>query len=72
MNDGRDRKRRIASGICVACVVLFATAGCGLRPDPSPAFDRSDFSGTGDKMAACMQYASESYCEREVWGGNEQ
>ena len=52
-------------------IVVLTAAGCGLQPDPPPQFNRADFSGTGDKMAACMQFASESYCEREIWGGNE-
>jgi hypothetical protein len=51
--------------------MLVAIVGCGLQPDPPPTFDRSDFSGTGDKMAACMAFASQSYCQREIWGGNE-
>lgn len=61
----------MAGGAALAFAALFALAGCGLQPDPPPQFDRSDFSGTGDKMAACMQYGSQSYCEREIWGGNE-
>lgn len=62
----------MAGCIGIAGLVLVATAGCGLQPDPPPAFDRSDFSGTGDKMAECMRFGSQSYCEREIWGGNEQ
>ncbi len=54
-----------------ALAVVLATAACGLQPDPPPQFNQADFSGTGDKMAACMKFASESYCEREIWGGNE-
>jgi hypothetical protein len=72
MNDIRDRKRWTASGIGAACLVLVGTAACELQPDPPPTFYRSDFSGTGDKMAECMAFASQSYCEREIWGGNEQ
>lgn len=62
----------MAGAIGIVCLAIIATSGCGLQPDPPVAFDRSDFSSTGDKMSACMQYASESYCEREIWGGNEQ
>ena len=51
--------------------MVLAISGCGLQPDPPPQFSQSDFNGTGDKMAACMQFASQSYCEREIWGGNE-
>jgi hypothetical protein len=68
----RDRKTlRTAGGVGFICLMLAAIAGCVLQPDPPPTFDRSDFSGTGDKMAACMTFASQSYCEREIWGGNE-
>ena len=35
------------------------------------AIAKSDYGGTGDLMARCMQYASESHCEREIWGGDE-
>lgn len=54
-----------------ALAIVLAAAGCGLQPDPPPQFNQADFSGTGDKMAACMKFASQSYCEREIWGGNE-
>jgi hypothetical protein len=69
---GRSRIMRaivVRSGVALA---LFLVAGCGLQSDPPPSFPITDFGGTGDLMARCMQYASESYCEREVWGGNEQ
>lgn len=52
----------------IACVVWLA-AGCQFTPDPPPEFDKSDFSGTGDLMARCMQFASQSYCEQQIWGG---
>jgi hypothetical protein len=47
-------------------------AGCGLQlqPTPPPQFDYVDFGGTGDLMSKCMQYASQSYCERQIWGGD--
>ena len=54
-----------------ALAIVLATAACGWQPDPPPQFNQADFSGTGDKMAACMKFASQSYCEREIWGGNE-
>ncbi|MBK8209519.1 MAG: hypothetical protein IPK78_05645 [Rhodospirillales bacterium] len=72
MDEKRNWMRRREGGIGAALLAIIATSGCALQPDQPAAFDRSDFSGTGDKMAACMQYASESYCEREIWGGNEQ
>jgi hypothetical protein len=46
-------------------------AGCGLHPDPPPSFPATAFGGTGDLMARCMQYASQSYCEQDIWGGEE-
>jgi hypothetical protein len=60
---------RRAVGLLVLSLTI---AGCGLTPDPPQQVDRSDYSGTGDLMAKCMQYASQSYCEREIWGGGEQ
>jgi hypothetical protein len=54
----------------VAGALLLVTA-CGLRPDPPPSFPVSAFGGTGDLMARCMQYASQSYCEQDIWGGDE-
>jgi hypothetical protein len=61
------KSAKVACGI----VTLFMLSSCGLQPDPPPHFDPGDFTGTGTEMAKCMQYASESYCEREIWGGNE-
>ena len=52
-------------------LLLLGTVGCGLAPDPPPQIPQSAYSGTGDLMAKCMEYGSESYCEREVWGGND-
>lgn len=49
--------------------VVLLLAGCSLQPSPPPAFDYVDFGGTGDLMARCMQYGSQSYCERQIWGG---
>lgn len=51
------------------CFGLLAGA-CGLQPDPPPSVPREAFGGTGDLMARCMAYASQSYCEAETWGGN--
>ena len=62
---------RTAGEVSLVCLMLGAAAACGLQPDPPPTFDRSEFSGTGDRMAQCMQFASQSYCEQEIWGGNE-
>jgi len=61
------RLRRAAAAILVAAT----TAGCGLQPDPPPQFPSEAFSGEGDRMAECMQYRSQSYCEQEIWGGGE-
>ena len=65
------RRRRQRASAAAAAVMVLAISGCGLQPAPPPQFSQSDFNGTGDKMAACMQFASQSYCEREIWGGNE-
>ena len=51
------------------CLLVLLTAGCGLQPDPPPSLPVTAYSGSGDVMAKCMQYASESYCERQIWGG---
>jgi hypothetical protein len=56
----------------LGCVLLLgAAAGCGLQRTPPPDFPIQAYGGTGDRMAECMRYASESYCEREIWGGGE-
>jgi hypothetical protein len=59
------------AGMPLVLMLLLAVGGCGLKPDPPPQIPRTAFSGTGDLMARCMQYASQSYCEQEVWGGGE-
>lgn len=46
-------------------------AACAIEPDPPPSFPPSAFSGMGDVMAKCMQYASQSTCERSTWGSDE-
>lgn len=46
-------------------------AACGLQPDPPPEVPLSAYGGMGDRMGACMKYASESYCLRETWGGDD-
>jgi hypothetical protein len=50
-------------------VTIVALAGCALQPDAPRQLAPSEFSGTGSAMAKCMQYASQSYCEDEIWGG---
>lgn len=54
----------------VAAVLVMGVAACGSESKQRP-IQESDYGGTGDLMARCMQHASESYCEREVWGGHE-
>lgn len=54
----------------VAAVLVMGVAACGSESKQRP-IQKSDYGGTGDLMARCMQHASESYCEREVWGGHE-
>lgn len=54
----------------VAAVLVIVAAACGAESKQRP-IQKSDYGGTGDLMARCMQHASESYCEREVWGGHE-
>lgn len=71
MRENIRKMLRKAGDAGLVCLILVAAAACGLEPDPPPAFDRSDFGGTGDKMAQCMAFASQSYCEQEIWGGNE-
>lgn len=61
--------RTLPAGVAAFLAVLLA-AGCGLRPDPPPRLPVEAFGGTGDIMARCMAYASQSYCENETWGGN--
>ena len=60
---------RRAGGLLLVSLTI---SGCGLTPDPPPQIDQSAYSGTGDLMAKCMQYASQSYCEQQIWGGGEQ
>jgi hypothetical protein len=60
----------IGKGVIAVCV-LVAASGCGANSSAPPQIPQSAYSGTGDLMAQCMQYASESYCEREIWGGGE-
>jgi hypothetical protein len=54
-----------------ALFLLAAASGCGATLSAPPEIPKYAYSGTGDLMAQCMQYASESYCEREIWGGND-
>lgn len=51
--------------------MTLAAAACGLKPDPPPQFPLSAYGGMGDRMAACMAYASESVCLRQTWGGDD-
>jgi hypothetical protein len=62
---------RTAAKVVSALFLLVAASGCGSNSSAPPQIPQSAYSGTGDLMAQCMQYASESYCEREIWGGNE-
>jgi hypothetical protein len=56
---------------CLAALLMILTvSACAAGRSPQP-IAKSDYSGTGDLMARCMQYASESYCERQIWGGDE-
>ncbi len=56
------------AAILAAAATLVA---CGIQPDPPPEFPLSAFGGMGDVMAKCMQYASESTCLRQTWGGDD-
>ncbi len=60
-----------AWGRRAAVVAMLAglAAGCGLQPDPPPQIPASAYGGEGDRMAQCMEFASESYCEQKIWGG---
>lgn len=53
----------------VASLLSFRLVACSWQPAPPPQFDYADFGGTGDLMTKCMQYGSQSYCERQIWGG---
>ena len=55
----------------IALFLLVSAIGCSANSNAPPQIPHSAYSGTGDLMAQCMQYASESYCEREIWGGGE-
>ena len=57
--------------LAAALGAILLLTGCTLRPDPPPSFPVTAFGGTGDLMARCMQFASQSYCEEQVWGGGE-
>ncbi|MFO1128873.1 MAG: hypothetical protein U1E66_10650 [Rhodospirillales bacterium] len=57
--------------LAAAAGAILVLAGCGLQPDPPPSFPITAFGGTGDLMSKCMAYASESYCEQQIWGGGE-
>jgi hypothetical protein len=68
---GKDPDMRTAGKDLIVVFVLAAASGCSANSSIPPQIPQSAYSGTGDLMAHCMQYASESYCEREVWGGND-
>ena len=55
----------------VAVVFVLVLAACASDRERAQLISKSDYSGTGDLMARCMQYASQSYCEHEIWGGGE-
>lgn len=67
----RHTARRKLAGILAASLLAGSLAACGLEPDPPPVVPTEDYSGTGDLMAKCMQFASQSHCEQEIWGGGE-
>ena len=46
-------------------------AGCSLQPDPPPPIPPSAYGGMGDRMGQCLQYASESACLKQTWGGDD-
>ncbi len=68
---GKDPDMRTAGKDVIALFLLVAASGCGANSSAPPQIPQSAYSGTGDLMAQCMQYASESHCEREIWGGND-
>lgn len=70
-SEARERMMRAVFRRAGVAGALLLVAACGLRPDPPLSLPVTAYSGTGDLMARCMQYGSESYCEREIWGGNE-
>ncbi len=63
-----DPMKTLTMASCAGLLLL--AAGCALQPDPPPELPPSAYGGTGAEMAKCMQYASEAYCERQSWGGN--
>jgi hypothetical protein len=42
-------------------------AACPLQPDPRPEVPLAAYGGMGD----CMEYASESTCLKQTWGGDD-
>lgn len=68
---GKDPEMRTAGKGLIIAFVLAAASGCGTNSSAPPQIPQSAYSGTGDLMAQCMQYASESYCERQIWGGDD-
>jgi hypothetical protein len=63
--------RRVAIGAGMLLLLAVAGGCSGVEGSSATQLPRSAYSGTGDLMAACMQYRSESYCERQIWGGGE-
>ncbi len=61
--------RRRVFGVLLTATATGLAAGCELHPDPPPQFESTNYGGEGDRMAQCMQFASESYCEQKIWGG---
>ena len=68
---GKDPEMRTAGEALIIVSVLAAASSCGANSSTPPQIPQSAYSGTGDLMAQCMQYASESYCERQIWGGDD-
>lgn len=58
---------RLMSAIMIAAPL----AGCSLQPDPPPQVQLSAYGGMGDRMGQCLQYASESACLKQTWGGDD-